>query len=787
LRLVRSGADIEPEAYLDIAILDWLVQYRVNPNAAQALSELGQIVESRHHDMWLNDMLASKASGDFDRGAAHLAAALKANLAGRAEPARVESRQAAHRFRRAGSHAGSVRAAVEEVYALHRSLTRKTCFQSAVTLESEVARSRYAWVLSQTRLEEGICRAMLGAPGGGIRDIHRALTGIREAGYRFLELRAVGLLVTLQTNMGNQLVAWKTGRDGLAKYWSGPAPYNRAHQFYFDLSRAAEYLGHRQTAYVFGRAAVSAIAATPNRPVEALGRAKVAALALAAGMREEAQSELAEADRSFAGLEQDDTVRKHRLEAEINLAEVQADGADPADALDRLNRLGREYDTMPEIIQLRFHQGLGQAYLRQHDFERAEQALRQAVDDSETRLASLGTSEDRMAALRESGKAYRGLVEIRLVRDTDAKESLRTWEWYRAAEFPGAREEVGLTDRLRRLSDETVISYAALPGGLTAWVFDDGGFEVRRLPVRAEELETVANRFLRQCADPASNWVAMRRDARQLYRWLIGPVAHRLLAGRTLVVEPDGVIAGIPMQALVDQDSRFLGERFPIVYSRGLVEYQRNRARLDINQKTFVLIVARPALGADMSQAFAPLLDAEREGAAAAAHFERRRLLTGRNATMAAVERSRPDAELFHFAGHGFSNGGNGGLLLAADQGNPYGAEVLDSAKLAGQDWSRCRLVVLSACSTGTGESKGPVNPESLVWAFLQAGAARVVASQWNVDASATAALMDRMYQALLSGSDASGALRKAAADFRKAPATAHPYYWAGFQTYGRR
>jgi CHAT domain-containing protein len=151
------------------------------------------------------------------------------------------------------------------------------------------------------------------------------------------------------------------------------------------------------------------------------------------------------------------------------------------------------------------------------------------------------------------------------------------------------------------------------------------------------------------------------------------------------------------------------------------------------------------------------------------------------------LERSRSKAELFHFAGHGFSNDGNGGLLLASAAEVPEGVDVLDSAKVAGQDWSRCRLAVLSACSTGTGESKGPANPVSLVRAFLRAGAERVVASRWNVDSWATTALMNRFYELLLSGRSVADALREAAEAIRNSDGTSHPYYWAAFQTYGRQ
>ena len=124
---------------------------------------------------------------------------------------------------------------------------------------------------------------------------------------------------------------------------------------------------------------------------------------------------------------------------------------------------------------------------------------------------------------------------------------------------------------------------------------------------------------------------------------------------------------------------------------------------------------------------------------------------------------------------------------MAPEENGSAETGVLDGKRLAAEDWSRCRLAVLSACSTGTGESRGPVNPESLVRGMLWAGIARVVATRWNVDAEASVLFMDRFYDALLSGAGVAPALQRAALRLRENPATNHPYFWAGFQSFGTR
>jgi CHAT domain-containing protein len=188
-----------------------------------------------------------------------------------------------------------------------------------------------------------------------------------------------------------------------------------------------------------------------------------------------------------------------------------------------------------------------------------------------------------------------------------------------------------------------------------------------------------------------------------------------------------------------------------------------------------------------MSKAFPPLPGTLNEGRAVAGRFRGSVLLSGRGATLAALEENRARAEVFHFAGHGFSNAGNGGLLLSPGQGAEQGAGVLEGKAMSEQDWGRCRLAVLSACSAGTGEARGPVNPESLVRGLLWSGVARVVASRWNMDTQSGVPFMDQFYNGLISGDDTAAALQHAAQSLRQDAATRHPYYWAGFQSFGTR
>lgn len=95
-------------------------------------------------------------------------------------------------------------------------------------------------------------------------------------------------------------------------------------------------------------------------------------------------------------------------------------------------------------------------------------------------------------------------------------------------------------------------------------------------------------------------------------------------------------------------------------------------------------------------------------------------------------------------------------------------------------------LVVLSACQTALGREMAGEGLLGLTRGFLYAGARRVVATLWQVDDVATAALMSRFYRHLLhDGLPAASALRAAQREIARQPRWASPYYWAGFVLHG--
>lgn len=95
-------------------------------------------------------------------------------------------------------------------------------------------------------------------------------------------------------------------------------------------------------------------------------------------------------------------------------------------------------------------------------------------------------------------------------------------------------------------------------------------------------------------------------------------------------------------------------------------------------------------------------------------------------------------------------------------------------------------LVVLSACETNGVGAADDGTAAGLSWAFLEAGAGSVIASQWRVDDEGTSELFQAFYalRADPARTDAQ-ALQAAIAQVRNLAGGTEPYLWAAFQVMG--
>jgi len=334
----------------------------------------------------------------------------------------------------------------------------------------------------------------------------------------------------------------------------------------------------------------------------------------------------------------------------------------------------------------------------------------------------------------------------------------------------------------RRLTpDAAFIEYLVSDSTTLAFVVTSDTIAVLDLGTRRQELARLVE-FARGVLTPRpdSLW---RAPLRRLHAALIAPVeATGLLADKSrLVLVPHVELQYLPFAALMDTAGRFLVQRYELAMTP--------------SASVWIALGDRPAgLPGVGLLAFAPqpatLPGSSQEVAAirrlAGADAQ---VLTGSAATESAFRRLAPNRRVLHLATYGVLNKQNplfSYVKLAPDDADDGRLEVHEVFGLH----LVADLVVLSACQTGLGSGALADVPAGDDWvgltrAFLHAGARRVVATLWPVDDWATAALMERFYTTYQPGGDAGATIADAQRELLRVPATAHPFYWAGFVVVG--
>jgi CHAT domain-containing protein len=229
----------------------------------------------------------------------------------------------------------------------------------------------------------------------------------------------------------------------------------------------------------------------------------------------------------------------------------------------------------------------------------------------------------------------------------------------------------------------------------------------------------------------------------------------------------------LPFHALFDGE-RYLIERVAVSYAPSAALYGVCQARAKTPRRGRALVLAHSAGG---------LLPFTAQEAALVGQVLNTPVYQDSAATRSLLESLGSRARLIHIAAHGrFRADAPLFSYIELDDGPLTTADIY-SVTL------RARLVALSACETGRAVIGGGDELVGLARAFLYAGAAGLLVSQWRVDDEATAELMARFYAELSGGASAAGALQAAQlAAIRRGMrenSRHHPFFWAGFQIIG--
>jgi CHAT domain-containing protein/Flp pilus assembly protein TadD len=764
-----SGRALDVELYLP-EVMRWLPNVDSDETSRQAVDTLAQMLKQRGDD-WLADLVARPMGADALAGIENLNIVDAENRKGNTVAGLAAASLANRSFLRSGNLAGSLRSRYMGVVMLKNSLHHVECLTAAEKLEHDLRRHAYVRMRAQLMIEHAICSMRLGRLNDAAVDLQQAMKIGREAGFKGLELTAGNFYIASLGHIGLTSDVFSSAQQVLRDFWNGAYPPRLWYQSADELRDIMSQGGQKYAAWFLARSAAWAAQADSSPLVEAPARANLAVAAQAVEEPAAAQTNLAISDRLYAGIPPG-----YRLGVGINLAKVEMNGGNLDAALNRLEKLREAVPTEPSAGAVSYHAALGEVLRRKGRLPEAISAFRESIDLGSRRLASQAGERERAGVLKTIESSFRGLVAAQLASPNGSPDALQAWQSYRALDSSVNMNHL-------QPPHGPVLWFVQLPEGFVAWLTRDGEASMHRLEVPKDELATVVARFLRECSDPSISTASLRGDAQQLYQWMIEPFAAQLTEqDRNLIVDLDGILTAVPVQALMSRDGRYLGDRFSIVVSTG---YGAQPSPPVLASNARVLVVANPLITGESARRFPTLPASLQEAEAVRGAFPAAAVLKGMDATVDSLVAALPGADAVHFAGHGYTNSENGALLFAAGPAKNADYDLLRSTDLHRQDWSRSRLVVLSACATAEGEIRGAHNPESLVRALTKAGPSRVVASLWNVDSDATANLMRVFYTDLAKGSPPEQALWSAQQWMRQRPGWEHPYYWAGFHLYG--
>jgi CHAT domain-containing protein/tetratricopeptide (TPR) repeat protein len=334
------------------------------------------------------------------------------------------------------------------------------------------------------------------------------------------------------------------------------------------------------------------------------------------------------------------------------------------------------------------------------------------------------------------------------------------------------------------------------------WVVGHGELRLYRLPPKAVLLAEI-KAFEDSVQHDDSGKIG--KTGLRLYKHLFGGAAPWLENSSLWFISADEPLNTIPMAALVvnvkNRVPLYLTQRKTLQILPGAQLFD-TPARGRLTNKRFVAAgdgiynradprYGRPGLIRPAAWSMARLPASGAEVRFAATFWHNTAILTGENMTRAAlIKEIDRDPDVIHIASHVIASQDRWGAGILALRMDKSGEPDLLTPQEILLHPIHSRLVVMTGCSSGSGESLPASGLMGLTRAWLAAGAGEVLATRWPTRDEDSDGLIGSFYLHLLASRDGDipEALREARQDMiARGGWRAEPRYWSSFFLIGVR
>ncbi len=413
---------------------------------------------------------------------------------------------------------------------------------------------------------------------------------------------------------------------------------------------------------------------------------------------------------------------------------------------------------------------------------------------------------------------------------------------YASVQYPQPISARSLKENVLK-ENEVLLEYFLAKKGVYCLVIGKKDFNVIKLPAEYTEVITRVQKMLGNIRGREQGERFRDNLARELYAVLVEP-AEEYIDGKTLIIAPQGILAYLPFEALMtekDGEKMFMVEKYPMTYIQSgtvlgvlrsrhgnentgggfvgfgdpvydLKEYiaetgaEQKDSKTEKNKEGSIADPGEKPMAEDFSPGAVFMKNTYlRSGGTltrlkgTAEEIEAVHSLCEKAGSkhqiylrMDAREEYAKSPEMgqysyIHFSTHGILQPGFQAIALSQ-----IPSDKEDGFLTLGEIMNirfNARLVVLSACETGLGDSSNAEGVTGLTRAVMYAGSPAALVSLWSVADEPTRDLMTLFYEGLIAKRQSKmDALRTAKISLLKGTAPgnfSHPFFWSAFVMYG--